>query len=205
MAVGGWGGWNYAVGSSMFLRNSVGEEVVTYCVLDSDYHSNDEIEERLRDATMKGVELHIWRRKEIENYLIVPEAILRAVRSLEPRARDISAAQIAQQIDGIADELRVEMIELIAEHNHQKNRAVGLRTHMQRAREFVAQRWDSFEGRVSLLPGKRAMGQLAEWIRHEVGVSVSAGGVASTMRQDEIADEVREVLEAIELGRRFGQ
>jgi AAA domain, putative AbiEii toxin, Type IV TA system/AAA domain len=69
MAVGGWGGWNYAVGSSMFLRNSVGEEVVTYCVLDSDYHASEEIEGRLRDATMKGVELHIWRRKEIENYL----------------------------------------------------------------------------------------------------------------------------------------
>jgi AAA domain, putative AbiEii toxin, Type IV TA system/AAA domain len=205
MAVGGWGGWNYAVGSSMLLRNSVGEEVVTYCVLDSDYHTNDEIEERLRDATMKGVELHIWRRKEIENYVIVPEAIVRAVRSLAPGVGDIISDQIAQQIDGIADDLRTEIIELIAEHNHQRNRAVGLRTQMQRAREFVAQQWGSFDGRVSLLPGKRAMGQLAEWIRRELGVSLSPRAVALAMRRDEIATEVRGVLEAIERGRRFGQ
>jgi hypothetical protein len=204
MSVGGWGGWSYAVGSSMFLGNAVGEEVITYCVLDSDYHTENEKGERLRDAALKGVELHIWRRKELENYLLVPDAILRAAQMLEPGLDDISGDEIAREIDRIANDLQTEIIEVIADHNHQRNRAVGLRSQMERAREFVSERWGSFEGRVSLVPGKRALGELSEWMRRELGVSISPGGVASAMREEELATEVKGVLEVIERGRRFG-
>jgi AAA domain, putative AbiEii toxin, Type IV TA system/AAA ATPase domain len=204
MSVGGWGGWSYAVGSSMLLRNAVGEEVITYCVLDSDYHTEDEKGERLRDAALKGVELHIWRRKELENYLLVPDAILRAAQMLEPGLDDISGDEIAREIDRIANDLQTEIIEVIADYNHQRNRAVGLRSQMERAREFVSERWGSFEGRVSLVPGKRALGELSEWMRRELGVSISPGGVASAMREEELATEVKGVLEVIERGRRFG-
>ena len=50
MSIGGWGGWNYAIGSSMLLENSGGSEIAKYCILDSDYHSADEIEARYNKA-----------------------------------------------------------------------------------------------------------------------------------------------------------
>lgn len=89
MSIGGWSSWPYAVGSSMLLRNSVGEEIKTYCILDSDYHTEEEKSSRLADANRKSVELHIWARKEIENYLVIPPAITRIindrlVRPFEP-------------------------------------------------------------------------------------------------------------------------
>ena len=46
LPIGGWSGWPYAVGSSMTLKNAVGDRITTYCILDSDYHSSTEIEER---------------------------------------------------------------------------------------------------------------------------------------------------------------
>ncbi len=75
MPIGGWHGWPYAVGSAMLLRNSGGEAITTYCVLDSDYFSEEEKAHRLQQAIDRNVELHIWSRKEIENYLLVPWAI----------------------------------------------------------------------------------------------------------------------------------
>ena len=131
MSIGGWGGWSYAVGSSMLLKNSVGQEVITYCVLDRDYHTEDEVQERLEDARVKGVELHVWMRKEIENYLFVPAAMVRVAQDLNPGLGDVEA-RVVEQIDRLAEEFRTEIIELIAEHSHQRNRAVGIRTHMQR-------------------------------------------------------------------------
>ena len=107
MSIGGWGGWSYAVGSSMFLQNSVGQEVITYCVLDSDYHTEEEIRDRLEEASVKGVELHVWERKEIENYLFVPAAILRAAQGMEPGLRDVREEQIVDQIDRVAEGGRV--------------------------------------------------------------------------------------------------
>jgi hypothetical protein len=59
------------------LRNSVGEEVVAYSIFDSDYHTEEQIAERYDEATKRGVELHIWTKKEIENYFLVPNAVFR--------------------------------------------------------------------------------------------------------------------------------
>jgi predicted ATP-dependent endonuclease of OLD family len=67
MPIGGWSGWPYALGSAMLLKNSGGEEIKTYCILDSDYHTDEEKTNRLADANSKSVELHIWSRKEIDN------------------------------------------------------------------------------------------------------------------------------------------
>ncbi len=79
LPIGGWGGWQYAVGSALYIRNSVSGQVKIYCVLDSDFHTEDEIGRRLNEAKAKKVNLHIWRRKEIENYFLVPSAIARLI------------------------------------------------------------------------------------------------------------------------------
>ncbi|PWT79779.1 MAG: ATP-dependent endonuclease, partial [Acidobacteria bacterium] len=58
-SIGGWGGWPYAVGSEMFLENAAGEGIVTYCILDSDYHTQQEVDERLQEAKTRNISLHI--------------------------------------------------------------------------------------------------------------------------------------------------
>ena len=65
MSIGGWTGWPRAIGSSLALKNAVGERIVTYCLLDRDYHTDEEIEERIHEASRAGVHLHIWTQKEI--------------------------------------------------------------------------------------------------------------------------------------------
>jgi hypothetical protein len=79
LSIGGWGGWQFAIGSNMLLKNSVDEDILVYCLFDSDYHTDEEIEERITDAKRLSVELHIWKKKEIENYLLVPSAINRLI------------------------------------------------------------------------------------------------------------------------------
>ncbi len=54
----------------MVVQNAGGEEISTYCILDPDYHTPKEIELRRKDAENKKVRLHVWQRKEIENYLM---------------------------------------------------------------------------------------------------------------------------------------
>ena len=55
LPVGGWGGeWAYAVGSSLLLRNSGGETIAIYCILDPDYHSREAIQKRYDDAASRG-------------------------------------------------------------------------------------------------------------------------------------------------------
>ena len=54
----------YAIGSSMFLKNNADETIYIYCILDSDYYTKNQIETRLKEAEKKGVKLHIWNEKK---------------------------------------------------------------------------------------------------------------------------------------------
>jgi predicted ATP-dependent endonuclease of OLD family len=98
MAIGGWGGWSYAIGSSMLMKNAVDSSIVTYCILDSDYHNKEEIKDRYKDAHDKQVRLHIWQRKEIENYLLVPVAIFRIISKGKRSSKPLSVEIICNKL-----------------------------------------------------------------------------------------------------------
>src|SRR5439155_18436202 len=72
--VEGWGGWQRVIGSHKVFKDNK-TSIITYCIFDSDYHTEEEKIKRLEDAKANEINLHIWSKKEIENYLLVPSAI----------------------------------------------------------------------------------------------------------------------------------
>ena len=102
-SIGGWDGWPYAIGQTMMAKNALGQKVRVYCILDSDYHIPAEIDKRKKEACSKDVELHIWSKKEIENYFLNPDAIVRIIcgRDSQLDARLVKA-DVLERIANIA-------------------------------------------------------------------------------------------------------
>ena len=203
MSIGGWGGWNYAIGSSMLMKNAIGQDVVAYCVLDSVYRSSDEIAERIQDAKTRGVQLHIWKRKEIENYILEPEAICRAISIEESKRRCPDAGEIKECIEMIADDLKDDIVDTLVELRMQRNRKLTYKSVIGPVRDYLGQHWGSFEGKTAIVPGKKLVSRLFESIQREFGVSLSQGRVARALRRNEVPDEVKGVVDAIEHNRHF--
>ncbi len=63
------------------------------CVLDRD------LEETLPEAGAPGLELFVWSRRHIESYLLVPEALGRVMRNVDPRALRTLAAELPADDD----------------------------------------------------------------------------------------------------------
>jgi hypothetical protein len=199
MEINGWGGWNYVVGSSMFLENAGGEGITTYCILDADYHTREEIEARYNDARTRGVQLHIWNRKEIENYLLVPPAIQRIISaSLPENARCPSIQEVADKLNELAFALRDEVFDNLASELHKRNRHWDTGTANKRAREIVNGAFATAEGRLSIISGKRALSLLTAWSKDSYNVSFSVVRLARELTKEEIAPEVQKVVSAIE-------
>jgi hypothetical protein len=198
LQVGGWGGWSYVVGSSMLLRTAVGHAIRSYCIFDSDFHTPTQIATRRREAVEKGVNLHIWSKKELENYFLVPEAIFRSLaeraRGREPR---ITAEVISQKLFEFAGELEHEVMDALAAEYLGENRASGPSTANRLARERM-QSWNNFDGRLALVSGKQVLARLSEWTQTNYGVPVSILRVARHMRRTEIDSELIAVLTTID-------
>ena len=203
-SIGGWGGWPYAVGSEMFLENAGGEGIVTYCILDSDYHTPDEIAERMQESQTRNISLHIWQKKELENYLLVPEAIHRLIgQKIVSRKTAPSLYAIKKALQQIAADLLQDTVDSFATCIHARDRKITIATANQRARDLVSQRWNSLTDRLGVVGGKKALARIAEWSQKNFGVSLGAASLAVALAEDEIHSEVKDVLSALEDNQTF--
>lgn len=204
MPIGGWGGWQYAVGSAMLLQNEAGESITTYCLLDSDYHSPEEIHERLRQAEERNVQLHIWSRKEIENYMLSSTLIQRVIaKSLSKRTASPTEEEVRDKLREIAEGLRDEVLDGLATEISARNRKLTFGTVNKRARERVQEVCDQKGDFLSLIPGKAAISRLSQWSQSEFGVQISPLKLARQIHRAELATEVQSVMTAIEMLQHF--
>jgi AAA ATPase-like protein len=201
LSVGGWSGWPYAVGSSMLLSRQIGQNIKTYCILDSDFHTAQSIALREREAASKGINLHIWTRKELENYLIAPSVIHRVIsRRIRPQFVCPTRQEVSDKIFSIAGEFEDAVMDAMAHELYIENKADGTTQANARARQRMKPSWDTLDGRFALSPGKEVLSRLSEWAQQTYKVSISAAAILNEMRANEIPTEVVEVITAIEQG-----
>lgn len=204
MSIGGWTGWQYAVGSSMLLRNSGGESIAVYCILDSDYHTETQKSARKEQATRSSVRLHIWSQKEIENYLIVPTVIIRAIEERLPkRTKPPSIIEVEQELDKVVEFLKDQAFDAISNEILLDDRKLGQIGANKAARILLEQRWKTRESRLGVVSGKAVLTHIARWSQDEFGVSLNSSLLARSMRPSEVPLELRRVLEAIARGEEF--
>jgi energy-coupling factor transporter ATP-binding protein EcfA2/predicted ABC-type ATPase len=198
-SVGGWGGWNQAVGSEILLKNAGGDGIVTYSIFDSDYYPPEAISNRYTEAKRRGISLHIWSRKELENYTLIPEAICRAVhRNGTGKAARLTIVDIENKLEEVSNDLKETVVDSIATQIQSEDRKLTAATANQKAREAISKKWKTKEGRLSVIPGKEAVTRLSRWTQETFRVSLSATLIVNNMLPEEIPDEMRNVLTSIE-------
>jgi hypothetical protein len=201
VSIGGWGGWQRAVGSSLLLKNAGGEAITAYCILDSDYHSEPTIDARFSEATEHGVELHIWGRKEIENYLLVPSAIRRVIARRGPRRVDVpTETEIADQLDAIAEDMKEQTFDALSGDIQAATRSLSAGAANRKARAIIEDVWISPPDKLRVVSGRDAFARLSDWAQNQFGVTVTPIGVARCLLAQEIPAEMKGVLSAIHDG-----
>ncbi len=195
---GGWGGWRHAIGSELPRKNGIGERIHTYAIFDRDYFPQSVIDERYAEGKAKSVRLHVWRRKEIENYLLVPGAIARAIASRHRKGQPPSPAEVEAKLEEALDELKEDTVHAMADYLQHEDGHLSVKGAIARARTILDPQWQTQEGRCSVVSGKAALRVLSRWADHTYGSGFTAITVAKAMHGDEIDKDVTRVLRAIE-------
>jgi hypothetical protein len=202
MSIGGWGGWSWAIGSSLALRNAFGEKLTSYCILDRDFHSDAEIKERYDQAAKMGVELHVWKRKELENYLLNSAAIARFIGQRVSGAGPTSSG-VFEMIQNLAESLRDEALDALATEILARDHSLGVGGANKKARQIVHQRESEDGHLMHVVSGKRILRKISAWAHEDFRVSINVLGLARELSRDEIPHEIEIVLRSVEDGNRF--
>ncbi|HEY5913515.1 MAG TPA: AAA family ATPase [Verrucomicrobiae bacterium] len=203
-AIGGWNGWERARGFSILLRDAAKSTITPYCILDSDYKTPAAIQKRLEVAKTEGIQLHIWKRKEIENYLLAPSAIHRIIaRDAAPEIPIPKVADVEAKLDEIAESLRLDVLNGMAAEFFEEDRKIGFPGANKKALERLDGIWRTRQGRMSAVCGKDVLHKLFDWASRNFKVSLSALKLAKEISERELDLEVKQVLSSIEWNRTF--
>lgn len=188
----GYSNWRNITPFSWLVNNLLEESVHLAVALDRDYRPDeavDDVMSKLRDV---GVDCHVWARKELENYLLVPSAIA--------RVSGADAEAITERLEEIAESQRTHVLarRSDAAQDYLVDASKHRVTVMEEAQEKFERFWESEDRRLELIPAKEALAALNTWLQGEGFKPVSGRAIAASMSADEIPTEMEVFLEGLE-------
>lgn len=189
------------------IETTLGGKIAAAVILDRDYRSQAECESIARSCEEFCDLVHIHDRKEIESFLLVPEAIDRAadrrtvdrVRRGGPETKYAPCARTL--LDEFAEEKQtyVTSQHLAYRRRFQRNTCPGTdeATANEAALEEFKARWKDANMRLSMIPGKDALSRLNERLQHAYGVTVTPTAIIDSMTKDEVPAGMEVLIESL--------
>ncbi len=199
VSIGGWSGWQRAIGSAtVLMKNSPNKGMVVYCILDPDYRLDETLDARRKEASPAGINLHIWSKKELENYLIVPAAILRIIEEGRRGGTSPSIEVVHEALLNACESLKTDAFDTMSDEYHQTNKSHTVGKGNEYARARIEANWHNLESKTSIVGGKKLVTAMSKWSQENFGVGFNSRRLARKLIRAELAPEVVSVLTAIE-------
>lgn len=176
--INGWNDWEKVkVLSGLFESNDI--PVNLFCLFKSGYKSQEEIARRKKEAKQNKIGVHILSKKEIENYAINENAILRYILNKKHRG-DLSLEKLNSVMSGIKSEMKDDII----------NYSIS------NLREEVLDVQKTYRSLDAddIISGREFFNILSLWTQEKFGITISARQVIPYFNAEEIDSEIRNII-----------
>lgn len=193
-SLGGFQNLNEAFGASKLFFDETNGTVRCMCILDSDYFPLDLLEEKKTLAQKNNLILHIWNRKELENYVIEPRVLFRLTALPKENYESF-----LQKFEALLDTYQDDVFDQYAEHIV-LYRKCGHSTANKEARKYMNEHWKGVDGKLALVSGKKVLRDINRWMRSAYGVSCSLSKIIASFTENDVCDEMKSVIADLVVG-----
>jgi energy-coupling factor transporter ATP-binding protein EcfA2 len=190
--INGFSHWERAQHFGWIAKEFLNEAIKGYVILDRDYRLPVQVDEIERSLIGDGLRVHTWKKKEIESYLLVPEAVARLSKVPVATVEKLVERAVADEASHVFGQITAERMEV--EIKLGRHRA----TIMQEARDQFDADWSNEIYRRSVAPPKKVLSAVNSGLQSMGKKAVSFDAIARTLRREEIDSEMAHVLEQIE-------
>ena len=195
---------NFSEGVETTLGNKLSKAII----FDRDYRSNQEISTLKEEFKAFSSLSHIHNRKEIENYLLIPEAIEKAIiKRISDRKKRAGSAKAFRDnmhslMESFYDELKVDIqAQVISKQRiflKEKNQKLDDSSINKEIIQSFENEWSTYEGKLNLVPGKKILSNLNGYLSENYSISITSNQVISAMDVKNIPEDMIALIEQIE-------
>jgi AAA domain, putative AbiEii toxin, Type IV TA system len=113
----GFSKWDRAQAFGWFLREFLGNSVKALVLLDRDYRTNTQVSDVVAEFATVDVHVHVWKKKELESYLLIPSAIARLGKC--------TIEEVTSVMDQIMDDMRNKVTSRLLSERIDTERSTG--------------------------------------------------------------------------------
>ena len=188
----GFTNWTHLEPFKWLIDDLLEGSVKVFTILDRDYRSSQAVANVISHLNGIGVQAHVWRRKELESYLLDRAAIAR----VSGLTMDAASAEVSAAMSGLKSMVFARMLderqrELLGPGKHR----VSITEQFQK--EFE-QMWCDSGRQLDLCPPKDLISMLNRRIEELGKRSISARRLAKALCPSEVPEEMSKVLWRIE-------
>lgn len=192
------------------IETTLGGSVKAGVVFDRDYRSTAECVEILDDLSKVCSFAKIHSRKEIENFLLHPESLLRALekRVAEKAARAGNQKKAENGIDiinaleqvttAMRYKVQARYVEKRRPFEHAKAAGLAEETVTEKLMEEYDAEWIDLDKRLRLVPGKETFAALNTYLQEHLGVTLTSTVVIDSFKKENIDPELIDLFETID-------
>jgi len=208
---GGFSSWESILSFAKVFEKAVGRSVNIGVIYDRDYIPQEQVNDIVDDLKRHLELAHIHDRKEIENYLLIPAALERAIKKgiLEREKRSgqkySSTVAVNSILDDVTSPIRGEIqAQYIAKRSkyfeHSKTDCATINA--QTIKEFD-DKWNQIETRMEIVPGKEVLKRIREICQTEFTVNLTENRIIDEINKNEIPSNLIELIEKLEAYRKL--
>ena len=193
---------------SLGIEATIGASIAKAAVFDRDYRCANEVQAISEGLAAECRVVHVHERKELENYLLVPSVLDRAVRArLEDRRRRTGAARLfdddvsdvlRQLTDSLRRDVQSQQVANYLRYERTHRRGIADATLTTEALDTFEAAWADLDGRLAVASGKEILAGLNRFLMERYDVSLSPGSVVRLFRPEEVPADMANLVRRLD-------
>lgn len=190
------------------IEKTIGTKIISAVIFDKDYRSEEEVKSELKELSKDNLFAHIHSRKEIENFLLVPKAIERAIqiRLEEVEKRTGIGLVFNENLESIlkelSDEFKNKTQAQLQSHRFKFEKSINPKHDESTIIEKILQEfyeiWNTFEQRLTIISGKDFLSRLNTYLQDKLKITITHANIISAMTPELVPKEMKEIIEKID-------
>ncbi len=168
----------------------LGSEVRVRVLLDRDLRDDATVQQIEAELVRSGAGAHVWRRKELESYLLSADAIARRALTSEEEAQEL----LDEHVAGLETETRQSLVGRRLEARGPLNQRSIIRD----AEDEFNALWTTAEGRLRLVAPKRVLSAMNATLQARGRRTLNPRGLSAALTAESLPAEMHSVLSGLE-------
>ena len=188
------------------FSNVLRSDIAVAAMFDRDYKSQEQVQEFLVKLRKAAPLTFVLGRKELENYLLIPQALARLIsRMLRDRTGLAGKASLDEEnvldvLRAITEPMKNRVYSLVAAARLESSAHSGIdqSTILRETGEWFDGQWTDIRRRLEVVPGKETLSELNAHLQSVYKISITPARIVEEIRKEEVPGEFMGTLTELE-------